>query len=162
MKTGQVADSGNRYCQRLGLTLPNLDTALTHPEVKVAHLMALAVLEAGKPLSIEAIAERLGELALPHRLTAAGNTASLCKTWHNQSPLVRDPVDGRFYLDLLAHHEVRWIAYLAPLTYFLPISRGIFMRGEGIGELWIWVVILIAYAILIVSLAAWRFRRKLV
>jgi hypothetical protein len=113
MKTGQVADSGNRYCQRLGLTLPNLDTALTHPEVKVAHLMALAVLEAGKPLSIEAIAERLGELALPPRLTAAGNTASLRKTWHNQSPLVRDPVDGRFYLDLLAHHEVRWIAYLA-------------------------------------------------
>ncbi len=57
---------------------------------------------------------------------------------------------------------VRWVAYLAPLTYFLPISRGIFMRGEGIGELWIWVVILIVYAILIVSLAAWRFRRKLV
>jgi ABC-2 type transport system permease protein len=57
---------------------------------------------------------------------------------------------------------VRWVAYLAPLTYFLPISRGIFMRGEGIDELWTWVVILIAYAVLIVSLAAWRFRRKLV
>ena len=57
---------------------------------------------------------------------------------------------------------VRWIAYLAPLTYFLPISRGIFMRGEGLSELWIWAVILVGYAIVIVSLAAWRFRRKLV
>ena len=57
---------------------------------------------------------------------------------------------------------VRWIAYLAPLTYFLPISRGIFMRGEGLGELWIWAVILVGYAVVIVCLAAWRFRRKLV
>ena len=57
---------------------------------------------------------------------------------------------------------VRWIAYLAPLTYFLPISRGIFMRGEGLADLWLWVVILVAYAILIVCLAAWRFKRKLV
>ncbi len=57
---------------------------------------------------------------------------------------------------------VRWIAYLAPLTYFLPISRGVFIRGEGLGDLWIWVVILIAYAVVAVSLAAWRFKRKLV
>jgi ABC-2 type transport system permease protein len=57
---------------------------------------------------------------------------------------------------------VRWIAYLAPLTYFLPISRGIFMRGEGLSELWIWAVILVGYAIVVVCLAAWRFRRKLV
>ena len=57
---------------------------------------------------------------------------------------------------------VRWIAYLAPLTYFLPMSRGIFMRGEGISDLWVWAVILIGYALVAVSLAAWRFRRKLV
>jgi ABC-2 type transport system permease protein len=57
---------------------------------------------------------------------------------------------------------VRWVAYLAPLTYFLPISRGTFLRGEGIGELWIYVVVLLVYAVAIVSLAAWRFRRKLV
>jgi ABC-2 type transport system permease protein len=57
---------------------------------------------------------------------------------------------------------IRWIAYLAPLTYFLPISRGIFLRGEGIGDLWIWTVVLVGYAIAIISLAVWRFRRKLV
>jgi ABC-2 type transport system permease protein len=57
---------------------------------------------------------------------------------------------------------VRWLAYLFPLTYFLPISRGIFLRGEGLSELWVWAVILIGYAIVVVSLAAWRFKRKLV
>ena len=106
-------DLGNLYRARLGLPVPDLDTALTHPEVKVAHLMALAVLEAGGPLSLEAIAERIGRLALPPRLAAACHPASLRKAWHGQSPLVRDPVDSRFSLDLLAHRELRYIAYLA-------------------------------------------------
>jgi hypothetical protein len=91
METAQVTDSGNRYCQRLGLPMPDLDTALARPEVKVVHLMALAVLEAGGPLSTEAIADRLGRLALPPRLAAAGNPASLRKAWHSQSPLVYGP-----------------------------------------------------------------------
>ncbi|OFW58636.1 MAG: hypothetical protein A2133_07875 [Actinobacteria bacterium RBG_16_64_13] len=56
---------------------------------------------------------------------------------------------------------VRWVAYLAPLTYFLPIARGIFVRGEGIADVWVYVIVLLAYATVIVSLAAWRFRRKL-
>lgn len=113
MKTRQATDSGNRYCQRLGLPMPDLDVALTHPEVTIAHLMALAVLEAGGPLSIEAIAGRLGRLSLPARLAAAGHVPSLRKAWHGQSPLVRDPADDRFYLDLLSHHDLRYIAYLA-------------------------------------------------
>jgi hypothetical protein len=32
-----------RDCRRLGLPLPSLDTALTHSDVKVAQLMALAL-----------------------------------------------------------------------------------------------------------------------
>jgi hypothetical protein len=37
MEAGQVPDSRNRHCQRLGLPLPDLNTALTHPETKVVH-----------------------------------------------------------------------------------------------------------------------------
>jgi hypothetical protein len=113
MSTRQATDSHNQYCRRLGLPMPILDTALLHSDTRIAHLMALAVLEAGRPLSLDAIAERLGRLDLPPRLAAAADPASLRQAWHGQSPLVRDPVDGRFYLDLLAHHELRWIAYLA-------------------------------------------------
>jgi hypothetical protein len=36
METGQAGDSTNRYCLRLGLPMPYLDTALTHPEAKVS------------------------------------------------------------------------------------------------------------------------------
>jgi hypothetical protein len=113
MDTHPPADPPNRYCQRLGLPTPNLDAALARSDVKVIHLMGLAVLEAGGPLSLDEIAARLKQLALPPRLAAAVDPASIRKAWHGQSPLVRDPHDGRFYLDLLADHEVRWISYLA-------------------------------------------------
>ncbi len=113
MNNGQVTDSGNRYCRRLGIPLPDLDAAVTHPDLKLTHLLALALLEAGGPLTLEAIAERLARLALQPRLAAAGLPASLRKAWHGQPPVVRDPVDGRFYLDLLSHHDMGYIAYLA-------------------------------------------------
>jgi ABC-2 type transport system permease protein len=57
---------------------------------------------------------------------------------------------------------VRWIAYLLPLTYFLPISEGIFVKDLGMGNLWPWALILLGYAIVVIGLAAWRFRRRLV
>ena len=56
---------------------------------------------------------------------------------------------------------VRWVAYLAPLTYFLPISRGMFLKGEGMAELWPYALILLGYAVVLVALAALRFRRRL-
>jgi hypothetical protein len=106
-------DSDNRHCRRLGIPLPDLDAALTKPDLTLTHLVALALLEAGGPLALEAIAERLARLALPTRLAAAGIPASLRKAWHGQPPVVRDPVDGRFHLDLLRHHDLRYLAYLA-------------------------------------------------
>ena len=75
--------------------------------------MALALLEAGGPLTLEAIAERLARLALPPRLAAAGLPTALRKAWRGQPPVVRDPVDGRVYLDLLCHHDLRYLAYHA-------------------------------------------------
>jgi len=113
MNDGQVTDPDNRYCQRLGIPLPDLDAALTKPDLTLTHVVALALLEAGGPLSLEAVAERLARLALPPRLAAVGRAASLRKAWHGQPPVVRDPVDGRLYLDLLSHHDLRYLAYLA-------------------------------------------------
>ncbi|NLV72699.1 MAG: ABC transporter permease [Actinobacteria bacterium] len=57
---------------------------------------------------------------------------------------------------------VRWIAYLVPLTYFLPICRGIFVKDLGMVNLWPYALILLAYAAAVIMLAAWRFRRRLV
>lgn len=117
-----AADPANRYCRRLGLAVPDLDTAVKSPDVTIAQMMALAVLEAGGPLTLQAIAERLLRLALPPRLRAARQLASLRRAWHGQPPLVRDSADGRLYLDLLSHHDIRWLAYVAG-CFGVPFSR---------------------------------------
>ncbi len=57
---------------------------------------------------------------------------------------------------------VRWLAYLMPLTYFLPISEGIFVKDLGMVNLWPYALILLGYAAVVILLAAWRFRRRLV
>jgi hypothetical protein len=122
MKPLDAADAANRYCRRLRLAVPDLDTAVRSSDVTIAQLMALAVLEAGGPLTLEAIAERLGRLALPPRLQAAGHLASLRKAWHGQPPLVRDAAGRLFYLDLLSHHDIRYLAYVAG-CFGVPFAR---------------------------------------
>ena len=57
---------------------------------------------------------------------------------------------------------VRWIAYAVPLTYFLPICRGVFLKDLGMADLWPHALILLGYAVVVVCLAVWRFRRRLV
>lgn len=57
---------------------------------------------------------------------------------------------------------VRWVAYLMPLTYFVPIARGTFLKDVGLSELWLNAVILAGYAVVVVTLAALRFRRRMV
>jgi ABC-2 type transport system permease protein len=56
---------------------------------------------------------------------------------------------------------IRWLSYLMPLTYFLPISRGAFLKGvsplEATNGLWV----LAAYAVLFILIATVRFRRSL-
>lgn len=56
---------------------------------------------------------------------------------------------------------VRWLSYLMPLTYFLPIARGIFLKGLGLPDLWPDIVVLLAMATVVVALAATRVRRSL-
>jgi ABC-2 type transport system permease protein len=57
--------------------------------------------------------------------------------------------------------SVRWVAYLAPLTYFLPIARGTFLKDAGMAQLWPYALVLAGYAVVVVSLAALRFRRRM-
>jgi len=56
---------------------------------------------------------------------------------------------------------VRWIAYLFPLTYFLPICRGIFVKDLGMANVWPYALILAGYSVAVMLFAAWRFRRRL-
>lgn len=56
---------------------------------------------------------------------------------------------------------IRWISYGLPLTYFIPIVRGIFLKGLGLPDLWVPTVVLLGMAVLIISLAASRVSKQL-
>jgi ABC-2 type transport system permease protein len=47
-----------------------------------------------------------------------------------------------------------------PVRYFVDLSRGIVLKGASIPELWLTVVLLLAYTAAIFALAVWRFRKK--
>jgi ABC-2 type transport system permease protein len=53
------------------------------------------------------------------------------------------------------------LSYFVPLRYLLVIMRGIVLKGVGLEMLWEQVVILILFAVLILLLAALRFRKRL-
>ncbi len=56
---------------------------------------------------------------------------------------------------------LQWISNLFPLTFFIPISRGIFLKGIGMSYLTGQVAALCVYVVVIVFLAARVFRRRL-
>jgi ABC-2 type transport system permease protein len=53
------------------------------------------------------------------------------------------------------------VGNIFPLTYFIPISRGIFTKGIGISILWGQVVALVSYVVVILFFAARFFRQRL-
>lgn len=55
---------------------------------------------------------------------------------------------------------IQYVTYLMPLRYFIVIIRGIFLKGTGIIELWDQALILALFGIVILTLAAARFRKR--
>jgi ABC transporter DrrB family efflux protein len=56
---------------------------------------------------------------------------------------------------------VRWLSYLFPLTYYLPVVRGIFLKGLGLEDLWPQALVLLGMAVAFVCAAAARFTKQL-
>ena len=56
---------------------------------------------------------------------------------------------------------IQWITYLIPLRYFLEIIRGIFLKGNGLAQLWPQVLVLTAFGITILLLSAVRFNKRI-
>ena len=53
------------------------------------------------------------------------------------------------------------IGNLFPLTYFIRISRSIFIKGVGLTFVWSDALILIIYGTLVIVLAARNFKKRL-
>ncbi len=56
---------------------------------------------------------------------------------------------------------VRWIGYLMPLTYFMPVARGVFLKAQQWDGLWPYVAVLAVYGVGVLVLAATRFNKRL-
>ena len=55
----------------------------------------------------------------------------------------------------------QYLASIIPLTYFLRIVRGIILKGVGFGDLWPSLLPLLAFGVVIFSLAVIKFRKQL-
>lgn len=56
---------------------------------------------------------------------------------------------------------IRYASYLFPLTYFMPIARGMFLKGIGLDLLWQPTLLLGIYGVAMITFASARFRRRL-
>lgn len=56
---------------------------------------------------------------------------------------------------------LRWIAYINPLTYFLDIVRGVFLKGVGITVLWPQLLFLVIAGPILLGISIKRFHKKL-
>lgn len=56
---------------------------------------------------------------------------------------------------------MQWLTYLSPLTYYVTITLGIFLKGVGLEALWPQVLALAAYGLALLALSAASFRRSL-
>jgi hypothetical protein len=103
--------SDNPYCARLGIAVPRIEDMTGRKGVKLFHLMAVAILERGGPMSIEEIVRRLESAGV---LPATGDLPlSLQKAWHGRKPVYRDP-DGKFGL-LLDCNELKMLLWITGL-----------------------------------------------
>lgn len=67
-----------------------------------------------------------------------------------------------FFFPLEAVPQVlQWISYLIPLRYLLVITRGIILKGVGLSILWDQATALAVFAMVMLALAASRFRKRL-
>jgi len=55
----------------------------------------------------------------------------------------------------------QYVTYLNPLRYFLIIIRGVFLKGSGISVLWPQMAALLALGVVVIALAALRFKKRL-
>jgi len=57
---------------------------------------------------------------------------------------------------------IQWITHLIPATYFITLLKGIYLKGIGLEVLALEAVLLTLFGVVVVLLANFKFKRKLV
>ncbi|MBO3460492.1 ABC transporter permease [Aetokthonos hydrillicola Thurmond2011] len=56
---------------------------------------------------------------------------------------------------------LQWLTYLDPLRYFIEVCRGVLLKGVGLETLWFQVLMLLIFAIVLMTLSVRQFRSQL-
>jgi ABC-2 type transport system permease protein len=148
----------------LGKTLPNLMIAL----INLASIMVVGTLGFGVPFQGNFILF-LG-LVILYVFSGLGLGLLISSISQNQRQAQQLAMMTMFLGLLISgfvfpHYSMplvlQWISYIFPLTAFIPISRGIFMKGIGLPFLTNQVIVLVVYDILVLFFAARLFRQTL-
>ncbi len=92
-----MSETSNIYCTRLGIPVPRVEDVLAQKGARLLHVMVVALLEGGGPMTVEEIAERLKSAGAE---SGTGDMArSLRRAWGGREPIHKDP-EGRYALDL--------------------------------------------------------------
>jgi ABC-2 type transport system permease protein len=70
-------------------------------------------------------------------------------------------LSGIFYPLVSMQPIMKMEAFMVPTTHYVLISRGVFLKGQGLEMLWPFALALLAMAILFLSLAILLFKKKL-
>ncbi len=70
-------------------------------------------------------------------------------------------LSGIFYPLVSMQPLMKMEAYMVPTTHYVLISRGIFLKGQGLETLWPYALALLAMGLLFMALAILLFRKKL-
>ena len=57
--------------------------------------------------------------------------------------------------------SIQYLTFLNPVRYFIEIVRGLFLKGSGVSVLWPQMLALAIFGVVILSLSAMRFRKRL-
>lgn len=87
----------NKYCDKIGMPAPRVEDFAAKKNVKLFHLVIIALLERGGPMTLDEIADRLEDADV---FPPSGDwETSIVKGWKGREFLYRDP-DGRFCLNV--------------------------------------------------------------
>ena len=56
---------------------------------------------------------------------------------------------------------LQWVSYIIPLRYYLVIIRALLIKGVGVGAIWNEILPLVVFGLVIMTAAAFRFRKRL-
>ena len=57
--------------------------------------------------------------------------------------------------------SIQYLTYLDPVSYFMEIVRGLFLKGSGVSVLWPQMLALAIFGVVILTFSSLRFRKRL-